>query len=336
MTHAMPTTSKPCSSELVTVCYPNLAESKLDLILQKISKLELPGAEHLESYMQHKWRMNHKPSTLRGSFHAVRSFLTFYVSSGKSHLQEIVNDNLEAFVEYEQDRGLKVSTVRTRLKHIWAFLRFLSERDIIGESILKRKIKLRVPDFLPRAIAPGDVRKLIGAIKETRDRALVLVLLRTGMRIGELLGLQMRDLDIRERKIHIYEGEKNSLGRVVYLSDDALMALRLWLKKRDKSREYLFYGRGSKLCYSVAWNIFTKYLSETKLQHKGYTIHCLRHTFASELLNAGMRLECLQLLLGHSDIEMTRRYARLTDKSREEEYFRAMEIIEQGGIHGAY
>jgi integrase/recombinase XerD len=49
-----------------------------------------------------------------------------------------------------------------------------------------------------------------------------------------------------------------------------------------------------------------------------------------------MRLECLQLLMGHRDIEMTRRYARLTDKSREEEYFRAMEIIEQGGINGAY
>jgi hypothetical protein len=49
-----------------------------------------------------------------------------------------------------------------------------------------------------------------------------------------------------------------------------------------------------------------------------------------------MRLECLQLLLGHHDIEMTRRYARLTDRSREEEYFRAMVIIEQGGINGAY
>jgi site-specific recombinase XerD len=72
------------------------------------------------------------------------------------------------------------------------------------------------------------------------------------------------------------------------------------------------------------------------LQHKGYTIHSLRHTFASELLNAGMRLEYLQLLLGHRNIEITRRYARLTDKSREEEYFRAMAIIEQGGIHGEY
>ena len=79
-----------------------------------------------------------------------------------------------------------------------------------------------------------------------------------------------------------------------------------------------------------------RYLSEAGLLHKGYTVHSLRHTFASELLNAGMRLECLQLLLGHRDIEMTRRYARLTDKSREEEYFRAMAIIEQGGIHGTY
>jgi integrase/recombinase XerD len=156
------------------------------------------------------------------------------------------------------------------------------------------------------------------------------------MRIGEVLRLNVRDLDIRERKIHIYEGEKNCLGRVVYLSDDALMALKLWLKKRDTTRDYLFYGFRGQLCYTAARNIFVKYLREAGLLNKGYMIHSLRHTFASELLNAGMRLECLQLLLGHREIEMTRRYARLTDKSREEEYFRAMAVIEQGGIHGTY
>ncbi len=90
------------------------------------------------------------------------------------------------------------------------------------------------------------------------------------------------------------------------------------------------------MCYTAARNIFTCYLREARLENKGYTIHSLRHTFASELLNAGMRLEYLQLLMGHRDIEVTRRYARLTDKSREAEYFRAMEIIEKGGIHGAY
>lgn len=82
--------------------------------------------------------------------------------------------------------------------------------------------------------------------------------------------------------------------------------------------------------------MFMKYLKKAGLSHKGYTLHCLRHTFASEMLNAGMRLECLQPLLGHSNIEVTRRYAKLTDKTREEEYFRAMEIIEKGEIDGDY
>ena len=65
-------------------------------------------------------------------------------------------------------------------------------------------------------------------------------------------------------------------------------------------------------------------------------MHCLRHTYASELLNAGMRLEVLQQLMGHQDIEMTRRYARLTDRTREEEYFKAMAVIEKGEIDGDY
>ncbi len=323
-------------SDIEAVTQQTSTDSPIDRVLHRISKLDLPGREYFEGYMRHKWRMNHKPSTLKGSFVAVSSFLTFYGGIGKSNIEEIVRNDLEAFIEHEQDRGLKVTTVRTRLHCIFAFLRFLIEQDIIDGRILKRKIKLKVPDFLPRAIAPGDVRKILGVIKEIRDRALILVLLRTGMRIGELLGLNVKDLDVRERKIHIYEGEKNCLGRVVYLSDDALMALGLWLKKRDKTKEYFFYGLRGNLCYTSARNIFTQYLRETGLQHKGYTIHSLRHTFASELLNAGMRLECLQLLLGHRDIEMTRRYARLTDKSRQEEYFRAMEIIEQGGINGTY
>ena len=315
---------------------PKVAETPIDRILKRIFILDLPGSEHVENYLRYKWRMNHKPSTLKGSFIAVSSFLMFYAGMGKSSLDEMVSSDIEAFVEHAQDRGLKITTIVTRVKQLWAFLRFLFDQDIIDGGILKRKIKLKVPEFLPRAIAPGDVRKILDVIKDIRDRALILVLLRTGMRIGEVLGLKIIDIDVQERKIHIYEGEKNCLGRVVYLSDDALMALSLWLKKRDKYKDHLFYGLRSTLCYTAARNIFVRYLREAGLQNKGYCLHSLRHTFASELLNAGMRLECLQVLMGHHDIEITQRYGRLTDKSREEEYFRAMEIIEQGGIHGAY
>jgi len=314
-----------------------LSSTLIDRILQKLSCTELPAKEHFECYLRHKWRLNHKPKTLASSFTSVMLFLDFYGKSGKSAIEKMERVDLEAFIEHEQDRGLRISTVRTRLACIIAFLHFLMEQDIVPGSVLKRGIKLKLPDVLPRAINPSDVRKLLLVIDDIRDRALFLLLLRTGIRIGEALGLKLNDLDIKGRKVHLYEGEKNSMGRVVYLSDDALFAIKLWLRRRKKDKEFVFYGQGhGPLCYSTGRGLFVKYLNKAGLDQKGYTVHCLRHTFASELLNAGMRLECLQQLLGHQDIEVTRRYARLTDTTREEEYFRAMAVIEKGGINGAY
>jgi integrase/recombinase XerD len=314
-----------------------LLPTPIDHILQKLFYPELPAKEHVERYMRHKWRLNHKPRSLASSFTSVMLFLDFYGKSGKREIEKIERVDLEGFIEHEQDRGLRISTVRTRLACIIAFLHFLMEQEVVPGSLLKRGIKLKLPDMLPRAINPADVRKLLCVIDEIRDRALFLLLLRTGMRIGEALGLRLNDLDIKGRKVHLYEGEKNSMGRVAYLSDDALFAIKLWLRRRTKNKEFVFYGRShGHLCYSTGRGLFLKYLKKAGLDQKGYTVHCLRHTFASELLNAGMRLECLQQLLGHQDIEVTRRYARLTDTTREEEYFRAMAVIEKGGINGAY
>jgi site-specific recombinase XerD len=164
-----------------------------------------------------------------------------------------------------------------------------------------------------------------------------LVLLRTGMRIGELLDTRLSDVDLCEQKIEIMEARKTRVGRVVYLSEDACEALRQWLVHRSEKSEYLFHGQGRlRLGYEAVRGRFERYLSQAGLADNGYSLHSLRHTFASELLNAGMRLECLQQLLGHSCIEMTRRYARLTDTTRREEYFRAMAQIEKGGLDGHY
>jgi integrase/recombinase XerD len=337
MTQGQPITNESVKSEADVVREELLSTTAIDRFLQKLSCLELPAKEHLESYMRHKWRLNHKPRTLASSFTSVRFFLDFYGKSGKSDIEKVERVDLEGFIEQEQDRGLRISTVRTRLACIIAFLHFLMEQDIIPGSVLKRSIKLKLPDVLPRAMNPSDVRKLLSVIDDIRDRALFLLLLRTGIRIGEALGLKFNDLDIKGRKVHLYEGEKNSMGRVVYLSDDALFAIKLWLRRRDKSKAFLFDGKSNEhLSYSTGRYLFVKYLEKAELEQKGYTVHCLRHTFASELLNAGMRLECLQQLLGHQDIEVTRRYARLTDTTREEEYFRAMAVIEKGGIDGTY
>ncbi len=230
-----------------------------------------------------------------------------------------------------------LSTVRTRLHCANAFLGYLIEIGVVSADVLARRIRLKKPEALPRAMDPDDINKLLCVIDNTKDRAMITVLLRTGMRIGELLGTKMRDLHLKDRRIDIYEGEKNRIGRVVYLSDDAMAALKAWLKIREVDHEFLFYARGSRtMCYSTAHLIFSRCLKKAGLSHKGYSLHALRHTFASELLNAGMRIECLQPLMGHTSLDVTRRYARLTDKTREEEYFRAMTIIERGEMDGHY
>jgi len=299
-------------------------------ILELIKAADLPGKEHAVDYLSSKFRRNCKAGTLASSDTAIRLFLTSLRSSGKEQLEDIDRHDIEAFVEHEQDRGLSIRAVRTRLVAVYSFIRHLVDNEIVAPDLLMKKIKLKLPDTLPRAIDGDDVKLLFSVIKQPRDKALFLLLLRTGMRIGELLDLQVSDIDMREQKILIYTGEKNSRGRVVYFSDDAKAALTDWLKRRNPAKEHLFYSaRNHNLTYAAARNRFTKYLDRVRLTHKGYTIHQLRHTFATELLNAGMRIECLQVLLGHGNLEMTKRYARLGDKSREAEYFRAMSIIEK-------
>jgi integrase/recombinase XerD len=313
------------------------AQTPINHILERLTPLEIPAKEQLANYLRHKSRLNHKRSTLDGSLTSTRLFLDFYGKSGKYDLKDLERADLEAFIEHEQDRGLKISTVKTRMACIMAFLHFLVEQNLIPGTAIKKTIRFKLPDALPRAIAPKDLRKLLSVIHNTRDRALILLLLRTGIRIGEALGLTLHDIDLRDRKVHLFQGEKNSMGRVVYFSDDAYFALKRWLKRRDPGKQFLFYGQAERpLCYSAAASRFKKYLSRAKLTDKGYTVHSLRHTYASELLNAGMRLECLQKLMGHQDIEMTGRYARLTDTTRKEEYFRAMAKIEKGEIDGDY
>jgi integrase len=108
---------------------------------------------------------------------------------------------------------------------------------------------------------PVDVRRLLSVIDEVRDRAMVLVLLRTGMRICELLATRASDVNIRDRRITIREGAKTRRGRIAYLSNDARNALRAWDRERDRDKEFLFYGRrrntlGSKKFYLQIQTIF--------------------------------------------------------------------------------
>ncbi|MHC4160005.1 MAG: tyrosine-type recombinase/integrase [Planctomycetota bacterium] len=309
----------------------------LCFILKRLTESNLQDKALVAKYLRHLYRHMCKAKTVDTTYTTIAAFLNYLQNTCQQSLQAITRDDLEAFIEHEQDRGLKLSTVRLHVVRVRAFIRFLIEQGEVRPDVLTRNILIKLPEALPRAIDPKDLRKFISVIDDVRAKALLLLLLRTGMRIGELLSTKVSDLNRPEQKIIVHEAQKTGSGRVVYYSADARRALEAWLQTREPRKENLFYAQGRfSLGYSRARELFVKYMSKAGLAHKGYSLHCLRHSFASELLNAGMRLECLQPLLGHTNIEVTRRYARLTDTTRKQDYFKAMQAIERGDLDGHY
>jgi len=314
-----------------------VSNEQIDRIMRRMSEEGLCGKDQVWGYLRRQLRHNCRPNSIRTSGTTILLFLTFYKKCGGEHLSAIAPGHISAFVEHERDRGLTPVSVQGRLNGLYGFLNYLLSHEAISADVLKRKLRIKVPDTLPRAIDPEDINPLLAIIKKSRDRALILTLLRTGMRIGELLNTRVEDLSLPEQCVQIFEAPKSRVGRVVYLSADAVDALKKWMRARSYQSKYIFYGRDTgPLCYEADRSIFADYLNKAALTHKGYTLHCLRHTFASELLNAGMPLQCLQELLGHKSIEMTRRYALLTDSTRREAYYQAMAVIEAGEINGHY
>ena len=118
-------------------------------LVGEISSLRVPGREHLKRYILHKFRNNHKRNTIRGALTSVVKFLTFIQKHGHQNLETMQRSDIEAFVEYEQDRGISAGTISTNLTCLYAFIRFLVDDDVLNRELLKRKIHIKQPKRLP-------------------------------------------------------------------------------------------------------------------------------------------------------------------------------------------
>jgi integrase/recombinase XerD len=319
--------------------HTRLSNPKRQVLFRCCSRLAasgLVGADLGVEYIYGKYINNLSVHTIRQSGYVVLSFLRS-LSLVNTNIYTLTRQNISAFVDCGQYRGLKIQSTIGYLRALYAFIAFLVKQEILSHTIMENKVRIKQPDSLPRAISTEDIQILLEVLCNVRDRAMILLLLRTGMRIGELLEVKINDISFSERKILIYQGEKNYQGRAVYYSKDAEHALQEWLEIRNKYTVHLFPGqKGRQLSYSTAWNVMRNSLKRADLCHKGYSLHSLRHTFATDMLNAGMRLEVLQQLLGHQDIEITMKYARMADRTREYEYFKAMDTIEHGRHYEPY
>jgi len=204
-------------------------------------------------------------------------------------------------------------SLNRKLSAINSFFDFAYKRDYVNE---KFKIKqAKIPKTLPKFLDKDTILNAISHINyndsswfELRDKALILFLYATGLRISEALNVKISDIEDGWVKVEMAKGEKQ---RMVPIADVALNAIKEYLQKRPCGSEYLFVNKNcNKLSRISAFNITKKYL--------GVSPHVLRHSFATALVLGGADLRVVQELLGHASLNTTQIYTHIQKENLKE------------------
>lgn len=252
---------------------------------------------------------------------------------------DIRRDHIFAYLDERLAASAAVKSVNQELRAFHAVLRFLQERDVAVPLALLRLQGLKEPDALPRFLTDEQVNTLRTdleqRVKEATtpvakrnallDRAAFYLLWQGGLRLGEVEELTLADLNLSHRQLIVRRG-KGLQDRAVYLTDGAVAALQAYLAVRGSGQsEYVFLFRHKPVCKDFLRGRIKAAGERTSVK---VTPHQLRHTFATQLLNAGCKITTIQALLGHRHPNTTLTYARLHDHTIANDYLAAMAIIE--------
>lgn len=307
--------------------------------LSYLECLEPGGREQIIAYL----RMIEARAYVLDTLRAAATTLKFFVSQLPSERRVLLAGDLsqaeprdiDSFIESERARGIAPVTINVRVSQLREFFHFLIEEGRMARHpVLRRRHHVAAPETLPRPMPDADLVRLFKAVDSVRDRLILLFMLRCGLRVSEACALAWEDVDLPALTVRINSG-KGSVDRVAYLAPDVEQSLRLWQTKRNGS-PYLFPSRkvaGFHIGRRNVYVMMRKYLTEAGLA-RCYSPHCLRHTFATQLLNAGVTLEVLKELMGHRSIRMTLRYTQLYDETKRRQYDQAMERITRHAAGG--
>lgn len=226
---------------------------------------------------------------------------------------------LRGYVSWMAGEGYSPATVRRRISTISSLCRWLVSEGVLLTnpcvSVVLPKRRRRTPSYLTLE----EARRVLAASEEHRnprtafrDRAVIAVLLFCGLRRSELLDLRVSDVDLRSRWLKVRRG-KGVKGRSVPLVKEAAEAIADWLEFRPAvGHDYLFTGKaGMRLGKNGLIGLFRRAAARAGVAREGVTLHTLRHTFASLLLQHGCDLVSIQQMLGHADLSTTSVYLHL-------------------------
>ena len=247
------------------------------------------------------------PSTCENYVSCARAFAAYHWRSP----QEMGEQEVRQFLLYlalEKKVG-----AATQKMHV-AGIKFLYAETLGRPEVVAGIPWPKVRQTLPAILSGTEMDELLGAFDSIKYRAIVMTTYGSGLRIGEVCTLQTNDVDSRRMLIHLHNA-KGGRDRYVTLPERVLFLLRrYWIEEGIKGPE-VFPGQhpGTSISASAVRNKLHEAARKAKLT-KRVTPHCLRHSFATHLLELGTDLRVIQMLLGHRSIRTTVRYARVTDK----------------------
>jgi len=242
---------------------------------------------------------------------------------GNISFDSVEYPDLRRFLAQLKSRNLKPRTLSRKLSSLRSFYKYLQREKVIKANPAKLLVTPKLDKPLPHFMSEEESVQLIeapqkGKLNSPRDKAIFEILYSTGIRVSELVGLNVDDVDFFGNIIKVMgKGKKE---RMVPIGEHALGALKEYLDHRKADHSFVFVNKnGTRLGDRSVRNIINKYILEQAMaQH--VTPHMFRHSFATHLLNHGADLRSVQELLGHVNLSTTQIYTHLTTEKLKKVY----------------
>lgn len=246
-----------------------------------------------------------------------------YINQNKINYQKITDDEMKKYFTYLQQSGKKTSTISRNVASIRSFYQFLLRNKKVKKDPTEKVQSPKVEKKAPSILTSSEIELLLNQpknvdLKGIRDKAMLEFAYATGMRVTEIISLNIEDVNLKDGLVVCKSGSKQ---RNIPLGSLSLKALADYIENsrpiliKDEKINALFVNtNGKRLTRQGFWKIVKYYKDQAHIT-KDITPHVLRHSFATHLLQNGADLKSIQMMLGHSDISSTQVYMQFQDES---------------------
>ncbi len=260
-------------------------------------------------------------NTLMSYKRDIEQYIMYLQDKNVENIQQSSKTTISTYMNHQNKQGRAITTISRSLASIRAFYRFLISHDFVKGNPTIGLESPKVEKKIPQILSEEEVKILLSqpqkmGLKGVRDKAMLELLYSTGIRVSELIALNVESVDLNKGELSCCH---NSRERRIPINKGCINIMKNYLKEvrpfmlRDKNEQALFVNtNGNKLTRQGFWKIVKYYTSKANLQ-KDITPHTLRHSFAAHHLQRGENLKDIQLKLGHSDISSTQVYLHLAD-----------------------